>query len=94
MTNQTTCPLLLDRSFEADYDVKSLIDHPGVLDYDFHEPGVTPKPDLLVDVTTGDGNSWTGGVRARGPSVGSPATRAYTTPHRNKVIVVPGGMPT
>jgi hypothetical protein len=83
--------LQLDRSFDADYDVEPLIDLPSALDYDFHEPGMVPKPDLLLGVTAGDGSSWTGGVRAGGPSVGSPKTGIYTTPNKNKLLVVGRG---
>jgi len=86
--------LELDGSFEADYDVEPLIDLPSALDYDFHEPGVTPRPDLLLDVITADGRSWTGGVRAGGPSAGSPTTGIYTTPNKNRLLVIAGGRPT
>lgn len=81
----------LDRSFDADYDVEPLIDMPFAPDYDFHEPGMAPKPDLLLRVTTGDGSSWTGGVRAGGPSVGSPNTGIYSTPNRNRLLVLARG---
>jgi hypothetical protein len=83
--------LQLDRSFEADYDVESRVDLPSVIDYDVHQPGMMPKPDLVLDVTTGGGRSWTGGVRAGGPSVGSPSTGVYTTPNRERFLVVARG---
>jgi hypothetical protein len=80
----------VDRSFEADYDVESLVDLPFALDYDFHQPDMAPKSDLLLRVTTGDGSTWTGGVRAGGPSVGSPSTGIYTTPN-NRLLAIARG---
>ncbi len=47
-----------------------------------------PKPDLLLKVTIPDRGSWTGGVRAGGPSVGSPHTGVYTTPNKNALLVL------
>ena len=83
--------LELDRSFDADYDVEPLIDMPSALDYDFHDQDSAPKPDILLKVTEGDGSSWTGGVRAGGPSVGSPSTGIYTTPNKKRLLVVARG---
>jgi hypothetical protein len=83
--------LQLVRSFEGDYDVDPLIDMPSVIDYDFHGAGVTPRPDLLLQVTTANGKSWTGGVRAGGPSVASAATGALTTPNKNRLLVLARG---
>jgi hypothetical protein len=74
----------LESTFEAEYDVEPLIDMPSAVDHDFHEPGVAPRPDLLLQVTTANGKSWTGGVRAGGPSVASAATGALTTPNKRE----------
>jgi hypothetical protein len=81
----------LERSFEADYYLEPLIDMPSALDYEFHESGVMPRPDLLLHVTTADGRSWTAGVRAGGPSVASAATGIFTTPNKNRLLVVARG---
>jgi hypothetical protein len=80
-----------DRSFDADYDVEPLSDLPSALDYDFQEPDMAPKSDLLLRVTRDDGSSWTGGVRAGGPSLGSPNTGIYTTPNKNRLLAVARG---
>jgi hypothetical protein len=84
-------PLGLDGSFEADYDVVQLVDTPSPLSYQFHQPGAVPRPDLLLEVTRPDGNSWTGGVRAGGPSVGSPHTGIHATPASDRTLVVARG---
>ena len=89
-----TDPLRLDRTFDADYDVESMTELYGSADHVFHEPGVTPKPDLLLAVTTADGGSWTGGVRAGGLSAGSPNTGIYATPNTYRLLVVAQGTPT
>jgi hypothetical protein len=86
-----TASLGLEGSFEADYDVVRLAETPPALDYNFHQPGAVPRPDLLLEVTRTDGSSWTGGVRAGGPSVGSPHTGVHATPGRNRVLVVARG---
>ena len=77
--------------FEADYEVVPLAETPPALDYNFHQRGAVPRPDLLLEVTRTDGCSWTGGVRAGGPSVGSPHTGIHATPSRNRVLVVAPG---
>jgi hypothetical protein len=86
-----TASLELDGSFGADYDVVRLAETPRVLDYNFQQPGAGPRPDLLLEVTRTDGSSWTGGVRAGGPSMGSPHTGIHATPRRNRVLVVARG---
>jgi hypothetical protein len=88
---ELTGSLQLERSFEGDYDIEPLMHMPSALDYDFHEPGVTPRPDLLLQVTTANGKSWTGGVRAGEPSVASAVTGALTTPNKNRLVVLARG---
>jgi hypothetical protein len=68
-----------------------LVDAPFALGYQFHQPGAVPRPDLLLEVARSDGSSWTGGLRAGGPSVGSPHTGIHATPARDRVLVVARG---
>jgi hypothetical protein len=81
-------PLELNGFFSPAYQVRVLTETPQVIDHSFHPPGAVPRPDLLLEVTRYEGSSWTGGVRAGSPSVGSPTTGIYATPNPNRVLVV------
>jgi hypothetical protein len=81
----------LEGFFDADYDVRALAETPRAIDHHFQAPGSAPNPDVLLEVKRSDGSSWRGSVRAGSPSVGSPTTGIYTTPNRNRVLVVARG---